>query len=176
MSQACVITGLLHVAIKTEDLAATVAFYTRVIGLREVPRPDFGFPGAWLGVPTPVGEAVIHIYAGGPALSAGGGRVPPHTGSIDHLSITAVGWAGFQERFARHGLPWREFVIPGTTLWQQFVYDPSGVQLELTFDARAEGIPVPQIEPSRLYRPGESFFDASAYRGLVQAADRPAPA
>ncbi len=160
------ITGLLHVAIKTMDLEATVAFYTKVIGLRLVHRPDFGFPGAWLGVPTPVGEAVIHIYAGGPALAAGGGKVPTNTGAIDHLSITAIGWNGFRERFAQFGLPWREFVIPKTTYWQLFVFDPSGVQLELTFDSDAERIPVPDIPEAQRYQAGESFFDPGCYVGL----------
>jgi catechol 2,3-dioxygenase-like lactoylglutathione lyase family enzyme len=161
------ITGLLHVAIKTEDLESTVAFYTRLLGLRLAPRPDFGYPGAWIAVPTPVGEAVIHIYAGGPALGREG-RVPPSTGAIDHVSMTALGWQSFRERFARAGLPWREFLIPGTTYWQQFVYDPSGVQLELTFDADAEGIPVPEIPDAMRYRAGESFFDPAHYRNLAQ--------
>ncbi len=161
------ITGLLHVAIKTEDLEATVAFYTKVIGLRLAPRPDFGFAGAWLAVPTAVGEAVIHIYAGGPALGREG-RVPPETGAIDHVSVTAVGWNAFRERFAQAGLPWREFLIPNTTYWQLFVYDPSGVQLELTFDAQGEGIAVPEVPDAMRYRAGESFFDASCYAGLAR--------
>ena len=38
--------GLYHIAIKTENLAATRKFYTDIIGLREFPRPDFGYPGA----------------------------------------------------------------------------------------------------------------------------------
>ena len=33
------------------------------------------------------------------------------------------------EQVAAHGLAYREFLVPGTTLWQLFVYDPSGVQL-----------------------------------------------
>jgi hypothetical protein len=37
------------------------------------------------------------------------------------------------------GLTWREFLVPGTTLWQLFVYDPSGMQIELT----SRGIPDP---------------------------------
>ena len=47
-----VITGLLHVAIKTADLDKTVSFYRDVIGLTQAPRPDFGYPGAWLAVPS----------------------------------------------------------------------------------------------------------------------------
>lgn len=37
------ITGLFHVAIKTDDLDATVRFYTDVLGLKTVHRPDFGY-------------------------------------------------------------------------------------------------------------------------------------
>jgi catechol 2,3-dioxygenase-like lactoylglutathione lyase family enzyme len=168
MSSTTAITGLLHVAIKTRDLDVTVAFYEQVIGLRRVHRPDFGFPGAWLGVPTPVGEAIIHLYGGGPALAADGGVVPQNTGAIDHLSITAIGWNGFRERLAKFGLPWREFVIPNTTYWQIFVFDPNGVQLELTFDSGAERIPVPDIPEAMKYRAGESFFDPSVYTRLTE--------
>jgi catechol 2,3-dioxygenase-like lactoylglutathione lyase family enzyme len=156
------ITGLLHVAIKTSNLDATVAFYTQVLGLRQTARPDFGFPGAWLAVATPVGEAVIHIYAGGPALGPSG-KVGSGTDVIDHVSITAVGWDAFRARFEQFGLPWREFLIPNTTYWQLFVYDPSGVQLELTFDGHAENIPLPVVPESRRYRAGESFFDPGVY-------------
>ncbi|MEN3363464.1 MAG: hypothetical protein V7606_738 [Burkholderiales bacterium] len=166
-----VITGLLHVAIKTPDLAATVAFYTRVLGLRETARPDFGYPGSWLAVPTPVGTAVIHIYAGGPALGPEG-KVETGTAAIDHVSITAVGWDAARARFEQFGLPWREFLIPNTTYWQLFVYDPSGVQLELTFDGEAEGIPQPVIPESRRYRPGESFFDRSLYLNFAERANK----
>src|SRR5258708_17688467 len=59
--------GLYHIAIKTDDLAATRKFYVDIIGLREFPRPDFGYPGAWIGCTQPGGLAIMHIYAGGPA-------------------------------------------------------------------------------------------------------------
>jgi catechol 2,3-dioxygenase-like lactoylglutathione lyase family enzyme len=52
---AALTAGLFPVAVKTNDLAATVAFYTRIIGLQQVARPDFGYPGAWLGVKLPGG-------------------------------------------------------------------------------------------------------------------------
>ena len=64
------VTGLFHVAIKTNDLAATERFYVELLGLKKVKRPDFGYPGAWLAVRGPAGEAIVHIYAGGPALGA----------------------------------------------------------------------------------------------------------
>jgi catechol 2,3-dioxygenase-like lactoylglutathione lyase family enzyme len=158
-----IITGLLHVAIKTNDLRRTVRFYTEVIGLKETHRPDFGFPGAWIAVPTPVGEAIMHIYAGGPALGPEG-VTPSGTAAIDHISLTAIGFADFVARFRKAGMDWREFIVPGTTLWQLFIYDPSGVQLELTFDSRAENCPPPDMSEGRRYVAGASFFRPEQFR------------
>ena len=38
--------------------------------------------------------------------------------------------------------------MPGTTLWQIFVHDPSGVMLELTFDGKVEQRPTPEMRRS----------------------------
>lgn len=162
-----IVTGLLHVAIKTNDLDKTVRFYRDVLGLAEAPRPDFGYPGAWLAVPTPVGEAIVHIYAGGPALGADG-RAPHGGAAIDHVSLTAVGFHALKARIEAAGLPTREFLVPGTTYWQLFTYDPSGVQLELTFDGRAEAGDPPDMRPGRAYEAGTSFFDPGAYETFRQ--------
>ena len=49
-------------------------------------------------------------------------------------------------------------LVPGTSLWQLFVYDPSGVQLELTFEGAVEAGPPPDMSEGRRYRAGQSFF------------------
>ena len=64
------LTGLFHVAIKTADLDKTVRFYKQVLGCREAPRPDLGFPGAWLAVPTPAGRRSSTSMAAGRRWSA----------------------------------------------------------------------------------------------------------
>jgi catechol 2,3-dioxygenase-like lactoylglutathione lyase family enzyme len=160
------IQALFHVAIKTSDLDATVRFYTRVLGLEEAARPDFGYPGAWLAIPNG-GDAIIHIYAGGPALGPGG-TVASGSAAIDHLSLMTTGYHDFRARFEQHGLPYREFVVPNTTYWQLFVYDPSGVQLELTFDGAKEEGALPDMSPGRSYVAGVSFFDPAVYRRFGQ--------
>ena len=166
MSESCAVTGLLHVLVKTNDLAQTLAFYKGVLGMREAQRPPFGFAGAWLACPTANGELVIHVWAGGPGMGEGG--VSPYgTASIDHVSLSAVGYRGFREKFQTHGLPWREFVIPNSTLFQLFVYDPSGVQIELTFDLGAEPSYDVNIDPAHKYSAGEEFFDRSTYPRLA---------
>jgi len=164
MSDACAVTGLFHVLVKTNDLQQTLAFYKEVLGMREAKRPPFGFTGAWLACPTPMGDIIIHVWSDGPAFANG---VSPYgTSTIDHVSLTAIGHEGFRSRFKKYRLPWREFIIPETTLWQLFVYDPSGVQIELTFDSTGEAEPHVPIEPEHLYKPGEVFFDRATYPKL----------
>ena len=36
-----------HIALYVADLEASIHFYSKVLGLPVLPRPDFGFPGAW---------------------------------------------------------------------------------------------------------------------------------
>lgn len=160
-----IVHGLFHIAIKTSDLDATRIFWCNIIGLRDMARPDFGYPGAWLACPQPGGLGIIHIYAGGPALGPNG-NAPSGTAAIDHISLSCSGYRDYIARFKAAGLDWREFLVPGTTLWQLFVYDPSGVQLELTFEGSIEGAIKPDMSPGRAYVPGASFFDPKTYPTL----------
>lgn len=160
------VIGLFHTAIKTADLAASLAFYESILGLKEIPRPDFGFSGAWLACPSPGGAAIIHLYAGGPALGTNG-AVPVGSAAVDHISLACSGFHAFRDRFKANGLAWREQVVPGTTLWQLFVYDPSGVQFELTFEGSVEPGALPDTSPGLAYVPGAHFFEpALAWRPL----------
>jgi catechol 2,3-dioxygenase-like lactoylglutathione lyase family enzyme len=163
-----VLHGLFHIAIKTSDLEVTRVFWRDIIGLREIARPDFGFPGAWLACPQPGGQAIIHVYAGGPALGLSG-KAPRGSAAIDHVSLSCSGYRDYVARFKRNGLPFREFIVPGTTLWQLFVYDPSGIQLELTFEGAIEGDEVPDMSPGHAYVAGADFFDAATYPRLRAA-------
>ena len=153
-----VVNGLFHVAVKTASLKNSLSFYTSVLGLKEVARPDFGYPGAWLACPGLNGGAIVHLYAGGPALGADG-VVNVGTAAIDHISLACSGFHAFRARFAALGLAWREFLVPGTTLWQLFVYDPSGVQFELTFEGSLEPGARPDMSAGRGYVAGANFFE-----------------
>ena len=162
MTDVCGITSLFHVLVKTNDLQQTLIFYKEVLGLREAPRPPLGTPGAWLACPSPIGEQIIHIWAGGAGMGKSG--VSPYgTGTIDHVSFMAIGHEAYRKRFIARKLSWRDFIVPETTLWQLFVYDPSGVQIELTFDSGNEGAPHGPIAPKNKYEPGEVFFDQATY-------------
>ena len=154
---------LFHTGLRTADLDASVRFYTEVMGMVSVTRPPFNFPGAWLAPAQAGAAATIHLYAGHAAQEADG-SVQTGSGAIDHLSIVCAGYSAFRAQFERFGLPYRENLVPRTSLWQLFVYDPNGVQLELTFHSAAERGPVPVIASERLYQPRERWFQPAAYR------------
>ena len=71
------VKGIDHITIVVKDLDRTRAFYVDVIGMQEVPRPDFGFPGLWF----QAGSTQIHLNVEGPeggraGLASQGGSKP----------------------------------------------------------------------------------------------------
>lgn len=147
--------GLYHIAIRTFDLDATVAFYKGILGMRDAERPPFGYPGSWLA--TESGDIIVHLYGGKQGLAEDGTQLYG-TGAIDHVSLFCRGFHDIVERLEAAGTVWKEFDVPNTSLWQVFVYDPSGVMLELTFDENVDAIKPREIPEHRRYIAGTSFF------------------
>lgn len=141
------VSDIQHVAIRTNDLDATNRFYTEILGMTLAPRPDFNFPGSWL----QMGETLIHVMAGSAGLDENGGFTPG-SNVVDHLALGAKGFDGFRDRFKEHGLDWRENGIADFGLWQLFVKDPSGITIELNFNAADE--------PEGAVGPGRASGDA----------------
>ncbi|MFO1350026.1 MAG: VOC family protein [Gammaproteobacteria bacterium] len=128
-----------HYAIRTEKLAATRDFYVKVIGLKDGPRPDFGFPGHWLYCGD---TAVIHLIhfdrqADGSTFDGIMGKRSAFsdsgTGSVDHVAFRASDLKTFRSRLKRLKVPINERDIPDIDLHQVFLEDPNGVTIELNF-------------------------------------------
>ena len=120
------IVGMNHFTVIAEDAQATLDFYVGLLGLREGPRPDLGFPGAWLyaeGSP----QAILHIYFDRPLPSQ-------RAGVIDHMAFTAQDLKAVKARFdaRNHKYDLRRQAGAGT--WQLFSFDPNGAKVELDFD------------------------------------------
>ena len=148
--------GLLHISVKTADVPATVNFYRDLLGMIEVERPAFDFPGAWLATPPPARGILIHLYGGETALDANG-TVPSGSGAIDHVAITAIGFQEMRSKIIASGKNWRQNIPPGTQIWQLFVRDPNGILIELTFDGVEENGPAPSREDGHWYDAYENF-------------------
>ena len=120
------IFGMNHFTVLAQDEAQTLAFYVDLLGLTVGPRPDLGFPGAWLCAGS--AHAVLHIVFGGPLPAT-------RAGVIDHLAFSARDLPAVKARFDASGTKYdlRQQAESGT--WQLFCHDPNGAKVELDFDA-----------------------------------------
>ena len=120
------IVGMNHFTVIAEDAQKTLDFYVGLLGLSEGPRPDLGFPGAWLYAGGT--QALLHLYFDRP--------VPPlRSGVIDHMAFTAKGLKEVKARFDERGVKYDLRRQAGAGTWQLFTFDPTGARVELDFDA-----------------------------------------
>lgn len=131
------LTRLDHFSVRTTDVSATQAFYENVLGLRNGPRPDFPFPGAWL---YQGDQAVVHVIGVDPKDSSGlmdylgsRGDGEAGTGNFDHIAFTANDLEGMRKHFEASGVSFKERSVPGLALRQIFLTDPNGLTVELNF-------------------------------------------
>jgi catechol 2,3-dioxygenase-like lactoylglutathione lyase family enzyme len=157
--------NLFHIAIKSPNIEATREFYCDVLGMTLAERPQMAFPGYWIKSPLPDGIALFHIYGGDAALEDDG-SMSSGGGVIDHVSVSCQGYYEIRERLEQRQLGYRENVIPAIRLWQLFVYDPSGVLLELTFSQDAENAEPPEFPDEKRYKPRERFFNPQSYKNF----------
>jgi len=85
------------------------------------------------------------------------GRPTARARSI-HVSLTIKGWDECLERVKKLGYDWRAAIVPGTTLWQIFVHDPSGVMMgaDLRRQGRGGGL-CRRFPADRVYQAGKPF-------------------
>ena len=119
------IVGMNHFTIVAEDERTTLDFYVGLLGLQVGPRPDLGFPGAWLYAAGP--HPVLHMYFGRPMPST-------RTGVIDHMAFSATGLKAMKARFDAAGVKYDLRQQAGAGTWQLFTFDPNGAKVELDFD------------------------------------------
>src|SRR2546430_8642897 len=87
------VTELNHYLIRANNLERTKDFYCKVLGFEVMPRPDFPFPGYWLGVD---GKIQVHMAQGGVPnselyyLGSPKNAAKDNSGVIDHIAFLAT--------------------------------------------------------------------------------------
>ena len=101
-----------------------------------MPRPNFPFPGYWLGVNGqiqvhmgPHGIDNAHMYY----LGTGHNAATDQSGVVDHIAFLATEPGEFIRRFKTIGVDYRPRALPESDLYQIFVTDPNGLTIELNF-------------------------------------------
>ncbi len=109
-------TQLHHSSIRVADLARSRAFYEGLLGLSQIERPNFGFPGVWYGI----GTGQLHLIQGE-------AKPMPLDPSGPHFAIAVADLDEARRELAAAGA---EVLDPGGL--QLWVHDPDGYTVELT--------------------------------------------
>ena len=112
-----------HVSFPVRDLARSLAFYRDVLGLQPAPRPDLGFPGAWL----QAGDTQVHLLE--VPADFEGGTPPPHLNPLaGHTAFAIEDYDATLATLQRYGL---DVLALGPAAGQMWVRDPDGHIIEL---------------------------------------------
>ena len=137
--------SLNHFSIRSLEIEKTTEFYSKLLGLKVGPRPEFPFPGVWLynGDESSWANAVLHLIAIDKNDPNGlkqylGERDPRSlhgSGAVDHIAFFAN---GLEEKIAllkKLNISFRERTVPVIGLHQIFLDDPNGIVIELNYPA-----------------------------------------
>lgn len=117
-----------HINVVTEDLGATVSFFTDIIGLRDGERPNFTSAGAWM-YGEDGGPAIVHIVARKPDAGS--------TGPLDHVAFRGQDLDALTTRLTAHDIEFDARIVPGTGDRQIFFNAPFGLKIEVNFPPEA---------------------------------------
>lgn len=114
-----------HVAVCVTDLARAKRFYGSVLGLTELPRPAFDFPGAWYDL----GGGQLHLIVRVAARTLRGTRdIDSRDG---HFALRVPSYRAALEGLKARGVPVVERPENATPWAQLHLTDPDGNEIEL---------------------------------------------
>jgi glyoxylase I family protein len=112
-----------HTSFPIRNLERSRTFYEDVLGLKEIPRPDLGFRGAWYAA----GPFEVHLIEVPEGVDVG--ESPPSLNPLArHAAFSVTDYAATVEHLKSHGL---EVLETGAEIGQMWVRDPDGHIIEL---------------------------------------------
>ncbi len=111
-----------HISFAVRDLDASLHFYRDILGLEDIPRPNIGIPGAWLGA----GNSQVHLIGIPDGADVG---APPNSLSplACHQAFAVEDYQKTVDHLKANGLEVMETSAQQGQLW---VKDPDGYVIE----------------------------------------------
>jgi glyoxylase I family protein len=120
--------GLHHVSLTVTQIDRARDFYSNILGLKEIERPDFGFPGAWY----EVGQQQIHLIV---LPSSQTIRADKHLSSREgHFALRVENYYQTLEWLEKNGVEILNKPNSKSGFAQIFCADPDGNLIELNVD------------------------------------------
>ena len=112
-----------HLSLAVADIERSVDFCGGVLGLPQIERPDFGFPGAWF----QAGDVQLHLIVppGGIDIGSPPAAVNPLAG---HAAFEIEDYAAARDELRSCGL---HVLETSAEVGQMWVQDPDGNVIEL---------------------------------------------
>lgn len=135
MTKPIEVKSLDHVTLVVKDLNRSRSFYVDGLGMREVPRPAFSFPGSWF----QAGSTLIHLIGGHPGGSPSGNPLAEEfrTTRSNHFAFLVDDVEAAYARAQELGM---KIVSPPKArpdgFVQVFLNDPDGFVVELCSPAK----------------------------------------
>ena len=118
-------TDVSHISLTVTNIERAKAFYHGVLGLQEISRPNFGFPGAWF---TLSGGLQLHLTVKDEMPLRPAQRFDTRD---PHFALAVADADDTYARLQASGLSFYDFAETPTGLRQLFVRDPDGNMIEL---------------------------------------------
>ena len=116
------IFSLNHASLIVANLDVSMMFYSDVLGLQQVDRPDLGFPGAWF----QLGDQQIHLLElENPDPITGR---PEHGGRDRHVALNALSLSPVQDTLNKAGIV---YTMSKSGRRALFCRDPDGNAIEI---------------------------------------------
>lgn len=111
-----------HVSFAVEDLEKSRVFFGQILGLKEIERPAFDFPGAWYAV----GDRQLHLIEQPGARRQVAGRIS----RSDHMAIEVKDIESVKRTLEEAGIPYQHGGNEALGFSQVFCSDPDGHTIE----------------------------------------------
>jgi catechol 2,3-dioxygenase-like lactoylglutathione lyase family enzyme len=135
-----------HVSVTVTDVTKAREFYSHTLGLQEIPRPAFEFPGIWYSLG---GDLQLHIILNDRLVRPAVERETIQA-QYPHFALWTDDCDATATRIETLGLVCRDVFSGPTGLRQVFVKDPDGNMVEFIGPSRRAGARV--MEPTGTHR------------------------
>lgn len=121
--------SLHHVSVCVSDVERAKRFYRDVVGLRELPRPDLGFPGAWFAV---TADQQLHLIVHPPSKTRRG--TTEIDGRDGHFAFRVASYDATVAHLRAHAVAMIERPDNITPWAQIYITDPDGNVIEFNVE------------------------------------------